>query len=245
MAAPSAPGDVFTSCKHVVDIIYCRSWQTLLEAPMLSLKSFLSKSRYREYSMREASAVTRVPLPVVNKFISRDLASLGVAVWGDGKRSLSYSGLVAIRMAYEYPRSLAASSRVEVIQKALKSPRKKHLTLDDGKVVVRVDTARGVVTDGLKLLHNAESAVDVDESVLGGEPCLKGTRIPVYAVAEMVNSSGLSAVKLAYSGLSAPQIEAARMYAHAHPRRGRPKRIDAILSKLKPVRSKSVAMAID
>lgn len=212
---------------------------------MLSLKSLTAKSRYREYSTREASAITRVPLSVVNKFITRDLAPLGVAVWGDGKRSLSYSGLIALRMAYEYPRSLAASSRVEVIQKALKSPRKKHLTLDDGKVVVRIDTARSVVVDGLKLLHNAEAAVYVDTSVLGGEPCLRGTRIPVYAVADMINSSGLAAAKLTYSRLNASQMEAACMYAHAHPRRGRPKRVDVSLSKLKQIKSKTVAVVID
>ncbi|MGE3067278.1 MAG: DUF433 domain-containing protein [Hyphomicrobiaceae bacterium] len=181
----------------------------------------------------------------MNKFISRDLADLGVAVWGDRKRSLSYNGLIALRMAYEYPRSLSAASRVDIIRKVLKSPRKKYIALDGGKVVVRINTARNAVAQGLRNLHAAESAVDVDATVLGGEPCLKGTRIPVYVVAGIAKASGKSAASRTYSSLTASDIDLACFYANAYPRRGRPRLVGSMLAKGKSIKSKSFAVTID
>ena len=212
---------------------------------MLTLRSAAAKGRNREFSTREASVITDVPLAVLNKYISRDLAPLGVAVWGDGKRSLSYQGLIAIRMAYEYPKSLAAASRVEIIQQALRSPRKRHLTLEDGKVVVRVDTARRFVAAGFQALQAAESAISVDADIMSGEPCIKGTRIPAYVVADICRSSGADAAKRTYSRLSHQQIAAACQFALAHPRRGRPKRVRSVLARGKPVRSRTVSVTID
>jgi uncharacterized protein (DUF433 family) len=212
---------------------------------MRSLRSLAAKSRTRAFSTREAAAITGVPLAMVNKYISRELAPLGIAVWGDGKRSLSYQGLIAIRMAYEYPKSLAPTSRAEVIRKALASPRKKHLALEGGEVIVRVDTARRVVAAGFQALRAAEDMVEVDAGVLGGEPCIKRTRIPVYIVAGIAKASGALAARRTYARLSRDQIEAARLFALAHPRRGRPKRVRSVLAKIKPVRSRTVSVAID
>jgi uncharacterized protein (DUF433 family) len=212
---------------------------------MLSLRAITAKFRSREYSTSEASAITGVPLNTINHYISRELAPLGVGVWGDGKRSLSYEGLVALRMAHTYPKSLAPNSRVIVIEKALRSPRKKHLTLDGGKVIVRIDTARQAVAGGLQKLHQAEAGISVDISIMKGEPCIKGTRIPVYVVAGIANSEGIDEARIAYSRLSNSQISAACLYAKAHPRRGRPKRVGDVLAKIKPKRSKTISVRMD
>lgn len=212
---------------------------------MLSLRAITAKFRVREYSTSEASAITGVPLSTINHYISRELSSLGIGVWGDGKRSLSYDGLIALRMAHTYPKSLAPSSRVTVIEKALKSPRKKHLTLEGGKVIVRIDTARRAVSDGLQRLHHAEAAVSTDPGILRGEPCFRGTRIPVYVVAAIANAEGIEEAKTTYSKLSNSQISAACLYAKANPRRGRPKRVGDIFAKAKPTRSKTISVRID
>jgi uncharacterized protein (DUF433 family) len=212
---------------------------------MRALSSLTAWSRGRAYSTTEASAVTGMPLTVINHYISRELSQLGVAVWGDGKRSIGYDGLIALRMARDYPKSLAPSSRVLVIEKALKSPRKKHLALDGGKVIVRIDTARTAVSEGLRKLHQSESMVVSDASTLGGEPCFRGTRIPVYIVAGIVKAASLDEAKQTYRKLTKSQIELACFYAKAHPRRGRPKRIKDFFRDVGATSSKTISVRVD
>jgi uncharacterized protein (DUF433 family) len=212
---------------------------------MQTLRSLTAWSRARAYSTTEASAVTGMPLTVINHYISRELSQLGVAVWGDGKRSIGHDGLIALRMARDYPKSLAASSRVLVIEKALKSPRKKHLALDGGKVIVRIDTARTSVSEGLRKLHQAESMVVANASTLGGEPCFKGTRIPVYMIAGIVKATNPDDAKQTYKKLTKSQIELACFYAKAHPRRGRPKRIKDFFRDVVATSSKTVSVRVD
>jgi uncharacterized protein (DUF433 family) len=212
---------------------------------MHPLRTLAAKFRSRAYSTAEAAAITGVPLATVNHYISREIADLGIAVWGDGKRTISYDGLVALRMAWDYPKSMAPNSRVEVIRKALKSPRKKHLPLEGGKVIVRVDTSRSVVADGFRKLHQAEAMVAVDPQTLRGEPCIKGTRMPVYSVAELASTVKTAGAKIIYSKLTKDQIDLACLYAKAHPRRGRPKRASDILAKRKPKSTRTVSVTID
>jgi uncharacterized protein (DUF433 family) len=212
---------------------------------MTALRSLRSLLRGRTYTARQAAAITGMPLNMVNHAISRDLAPLGVAVWGDRKRSISYDGLVALRMARDYPRSLTPASRIEVIEEALRSPRKKYVSLDDGKVVVRVDTARRAVSEGLSMLQRAESIIVEDADTLNGEPCFKGTRVPVYAVASLANSEGIEEARQTYSKLTKAQIDLACFYATARPRRGRPKRVGEVLAKRRPKSSRTISIAID
>ncbi len=146
-------------------------------------------------------------------------------------------------MVHDYPASLSASSRPEVIGQALRHPRRKSVSLEGGKVIVAVDTARRAVSDGLEALHEAEAAVQTDAQIMRGEPCLKGTRIPVYVVASIAESGGIEEARATSSSLTEHQIGLACFYAQAHPRRGRPKKLE-IPAKggipAKPRRSKTV-----
>jgi len=212
---------------------------------MGAIRAVAAKFRSRDYSTAEAAAITGVPLATVNHYIGRELADLGIAVWGDGKRTISYDGLVALRMAWDYPKSMAPSSRVEVIKKALRAPRKRHIVMEKGKVVVRVDNSRHAVADGFHRLRQAEALVLIDPKTLGGDPCVKGTRIPVHTIADLVSTAAPGSAKLAYPKLSNAQIELASLYAKAHPRRGRPKRASDVLARRKPKSSKTVSVTID
>jgi len=212
---------------------------------MSPVRTLAAKFRSREYSTAEAAAITGVPLATVNHFISRELGDLGIAVWGDGKRTISYDGLVALRMAFDYPKSMAPGSRVEVIEKALRSPRKKHLALEGGKVIVRVDASRRAVAEGFRKLHQAEAMVAIDAKTLRGEPCIGGTRIPVRSVAELVSAANVGGARTTYSKLTKTQIELACLYAKAHPRRGRPRRAGDVLAKREPKSSRTISVTID
>jgi uncharacterized protein (DUF433 family) len=73
-------------------------------------------------------------------------------------------------------------------------------------------------------LAKAREIVTEDPAILAGTPIIKGTRVPVYDVANAA-ATGLSImdIKDDYPGLTEEKIELAILYAKATPPRGRPK----------------------
>ncbi|HWN57797.1 MAG TPA: DUF433 domain-containing protein, partial [Methylomirabilota bacterium] len=62
-----------------------------------------------------------------------------------------------------------------------------------------------------------------DSEVRGGEPVIRGTRIPVYLVADLIEQgAGEQEILSGYPTLKRENRELARLYAMAYPRRGRP-----------------------
>ena len=59
-----------------------------------------------------------------------------------------------------------------------------------------------------------EERIVIDEKILGGKPIIKGTRIPVYLIVEMI-ASGLSVKDILkeYPELSEEDVKAALRYA--------------------------------
>jgi uncharacterized protein (DUF433 family) len=181
----------------------------------------------------------------INHYISRELSALGVTVWGDGKRRLlGYDGLVALRVADDFPKSLTPSARIDVIKETLARPRKKDIVLSDN-VSVPVSLSRKRVAEGLARLRQATAAVATSPRILQGEPCFKGTRIPVYTVAGIAAASGIAGARRTYSRLTKAQIELGCLYAKAIPRRGRPKRAGDVLRKRKPKSTKTISVTFD
>ena len=77
---------------------------------------------------------------------------------------------------------------------------------------------------GLSSLARARRSITTDEAVLGGAARIKGTRIPVHDIADMLaNGDDMRAIREAYPALVEEQIEAAILYTRAYPRRGRPR----------------------
>lgn len=213
---------------------------------MREIKRLVSDLRGREYTVAQAAVVTGLSAARINHYITRDLGALDVALWGEGRRTLTLAGLVALRIAHDYQGVLAPSARIQTIRKALRSPRRRHVVLEDGgKLIVPVSLSRALVTQGLRRLRESVALVASDPGTLQGEPCFKGTRIPVHVVAGIAKVAGADQAKLTYPKLSKTQIELACVYAEAHPRRGRPKGVGEVLSKRRPTSSKTVSVTID
>jgi uncharacterized protein (DUF433 family) len=94
-----------------------------------------------------------------------------------------------------------------------------ELTLDISRYVADA-SARA------RLVDHALEQISVDESVVGGVPVFKGTRVPIDAVLASL-SAGVDVDRLreSYPFLTPESIEAARIYAMVRPRRGRPRRL--------------------
>ena len=83
--------------------------------------------------------------------------------------------------------------------------------------------ARGKVRSGRQNPKKASGMVQTDPAIMGGTPVFRGTRIPVYSVADMIEQ-GTPIVEIleGYPSLTRKMVEYAHIYAATHPRPGRP-----------------------
>jgi uncharacterized protein (DUF433 family) len=83
--------------------------------------------------------------------------------------------------------------------------------------------ARGKVRSGRQNEKKASSIVQTDPAIMGGTPVFRGTRIPVYSVADMIEQgTTIEDILEGYPSLTREMVECAGICATAHPRRGRP-----------------------
>ncbi|MGY6645018.1 MAG: DUF433 domain-containing protein [Salinarimonas sp.] len=88
------------------------------------------------------------------------------------------------------------------------------------------DVCRAALTN-LNDLAKAEKSVVIDPDIRGGIPVMRGTRIGVYEVADLLKSSSVDEILENFPSLTPESIESAKLYAKAHPRPGRPRRMAA------------------
>ena len=173
-------------------------------------------------SVNEAACVTGVPLKQAHRII--DAGLLDAAATGDGRsRAVHPEGLLGLKLAHETTDLLTLDGRRRLVRYLLDHPDAR--TARERDVSVDVRTMKGEVRRGLSRLARARNAVACDKAVLSGTPCIKGTRIPVHDIADMIANGNLAgAIRGAFPQLSEAQIELAVLYARAYPRRGRPRR---------------------
>lgn len=71
-----------------------------------------------------------------------------------------------------------------------------------------------------ELARDAQRFVAIDPEVLSGAPCIKGTRVPVHDIADMIaNGDTVADLLSAYPVLTEGRIHAACAYAKIRPRR--------------------------
>ena len=173
-------------------------------------------------SPNEAACVTGVPLKQVHRIIDADL--LGSAAGGQNRsRAVRREGLLGLKLAHETTDILTLDGRRRLVRYLLDHPDARAARTRDVSVDLR--TMKAEVRKGLSTLARARAAVVCDQAVLSGMPCIRGTRIPVHDIADMLaNGDSAEAIGEAYPQLSEAQIELAAFFARAYPRRGRPRR---------------------
>lgn len=169
----------------------------------------------------EAACATGVPLRQVHRII--DTGVLGsAAVRREGSRLVHCDGLLSLKLVHETTAIFTLDGRRRLVRYLLDHPEAETACVDDVSVDVR--GMQEEVRKGLSRLGHARETIAIDEAVLSGTPCVKGTRIPACDIAEMLaNGDGVVAIRDAWPVLTVEQIEAAALYARAYPRRGRPR----------------------
>ncbi len=79
------------------------------------------------------------------------------------------------------------------------------------------------MTTRLEVLERATRTIESDPDIMQGTPVFRGTRVPVYLIAEMVERGvSLEEILDGYPSLTRAMIDHARVYAASHPKPGRP-----------------------
>ena len=187
----------------------------------------------------EAACVTGVPLRQVHRIIDTGVLG-GASARREGSRLVHYDGLVSLKLVHETTAIFTLAGRRRLVRYLLDRPEAETACVDDVSVDVR--EMQEEVRRGLSCLARARETITIDDTVLSGTPCVKGTRIPACDIAEMLaNGDGIDAIHDAWPVLTVEQIEAAALYTRAYPRRGRPRTPPAWRSR-RPVASGEAAL---
>jgi uncharacterized protein (DUF433 family) len=208
---------------------------------MSAIRKIADRLKDRTFSVAEVCAIAGLSTAQVNNAVD-ELAPIGIAEAGSGTRAVQGRGLFAVKLTIDMASwNLTPEQRTTVITEALRA-RKASVDVPKTALSVRIDIYRKGVEAGLKALFEAEEAVSSSPAIMQGEPCLRGTRVPVYVIAGLAKSCGRDDVKRTYSSLTEKQITLACTYAIAHPRRGRPKTIKDRLPPQKARKIRSVVV---
>lgn len=90
-------------------------------------------------------------------------------------------------------------------------------------VYLRLDSIVEEVMWALKEVSTAEEWVTSEPGIRGGEPVVKGTRVPVYLLADL-QAKGVSSEEILadYPSVTPEALRAAITWSKLHPKRGRP-----------------------
>ena len=167
-------------------------------------------------SLNEAACAAGVPLKAVRRIIDSGLLQ-GAVKKRKGRRTIQVTALAGLKLAWETAGILTLEGRRRLVRRALDAPEAE--TVRENSVSIDLRAIKNDVERGLANLEEAGKMVIIDEDILSGLPCFRGTRIPVHMIAEMF-ANGDSAADLAeaYPTISEEHVHAARIYARAYPR---------------------------
>jgi len=177
----------------------------------------------------EAAIAAGVTVSDVNRVIDRKILPGGLYSTNE-IRTFRKEACLFIAFYYETAEWLTSTARLKAIRDSfVHDP--SWLELKEYKI----EESRSVwiswshiwedVDRRFKELEEARHMVVEDPEILQGTPVIRGTRIPVYDVASLVDSeTPIAELSELYPRLNREQFALASIYAKANPQRGRPKR---------------------
>jgi uncharacterized protein (DUF433 family) len=206
------------------DSIFLSSQIKNIEAAMLAFRTIAAKVRNRDFTAAQVSAMLGMQSADVNNLID-EIAPTGMATVRVGRRTVQYKGLMPLLIAQDLIKwGLKPDLRRQALAKSIRTTGK-NVSVPGTSLSLLVDGHRSMVAKSVRSLYEAEESVQSSPDIMRGEPCVKGTRVSAYWLAEIVEADGIAEAKRTYSQLTNRQIEHACLYAKANPRRGRPKEV--------------------
>ena len=189
-----------------------------------AFKVIAAKLRNRQFTTSEVGVMLGLATTEVNNLID-EVAWLGVARAGKGTRTVEHRGLFAMLVARELIHcQLKPEMRRQTLAQALRSSAKR-IPVPGTNLELLVASYQKQMNDGLRILYEAEAAVQRDSEIMQGEPCIRGTRIPVYMIGKLAGALGVEETLATYPQLTERQVVLAERFTRAHPRKGPPRRM--------------------
>jgi uncharacterized protein (DUF433 family) len=173
----------------------------------------------------EAAAIADVPLKAVYKAVAERLPR-AVLIRRSGQTFLKPAALLSIRLDYELPKEVPIKVRRFVYSKVEQGrPARVEYGTKLFSYVVDPRAAAATVARRMKRYRKAMRLIVEDPQIQGGAATFRGTRLLVHQIAGLVEQ-GIPERELRqdYPHLTPEMIDAARLFAQAHPRRGRPRK---------------------
>lgn len=178
----------------------------------------------RQYTPAEAAVLSGIAVKAVHNAIDkRIIEGQSPSAAKRIRRSLSAKDVLRLKLWHEVGAMLSQERRQRLFEEVEQRPDAKRVKAD-ALVIIDVEEARRQIARRVRDLEAAEAAVTRNDALMGSEPVFKGTRVPVRLIAAMLDHGASEAEILdGYPALEARHLELARIWAAAHPRRGRPK----------------------
>lgn len=189
----------------------------------------------RDMSIAETAAVTGVSARNINRLIDDGLMPDSACKKVGKSRFVKAFAAPMVRFGAGDGAILCKKARIDAM-KTMASYTKSNwrslvvdpdraldLRFESGTVTVALGEIVSSAMKGLSKLAEANERITIDLEVRGGVPVVRGTRIGVYEVAAALAADGIEVVMEDFPALTREDIEAAQIYAEAHPRMGRPR----------------------
>jgi uncharacterized protein (DUF433 family) len=178
----------------------------------------------RLFTPAEAAVLTGLPVKAVNNAIDKKtISAVTGRRSGQATRLLDRRALLSLALERRLADRFVPELRRQVFDALAAMPRHR-VSLDDGFLTIDLRSMRRELAGLLRELRRARELVTSDPDTLGGDPVLRGTRIPVHLIASLLAQGSTAADLLdAYPRLTAAMIRLAPLYAAAYPLRGRPR----------------------
>jgi uncharacterized protein (DUF433 family) len=173
-------------------------------------------------SMAESGAGMPVTKRAVDSIIQKRLFPPTAIRRRKGQRTLTALAVKLTAAEFELRRELpVVPLRKRVYERLAKGQggriqANQAVSVDVGRPILKAARA---MTRYRRLMRHVEA----DPEIQRGEPVIRGTRVTARTIAEIAKQGTPTAEILRhYPTLNEEQVEAAKLYAEAHPRRGRP-----------------------
>ena len=170
-------------------------------------------------TLSEAGYVGGQSSAAINRAIDRGVIKAKLQRRGKSRlRKVGPAELRYLAIASIVEKDLTPAARRRVYEAVRRLPADAH-RLDLGVMEFKLTDIDQRIADRLHRLGQVKALVDEDTN---GDPVLRGTNVPVHAVAALARGQTVSEIMEDYPGLTPAQVDAAVEYAKVYPRPGRP-----------------------
>ena len=189
----------------------------------------------RAILINEAAAATGIPSRKINRLIDDGNLPRSVCVKVGHRRALRAFALPMVGFGASDGAMLSKGMRLEAMRRIgefamenwpqLRADPEcaKPLRIKRGCIVVNLGEPVSGAMAGLNKWEDALRRVVRDPEIRGGLLVLRGTRIGVHEIADALHADGMEMVLEDFPSLCRRDVEAAALYAKAHPKTGRPR----------------------